>query len=279
MNNTKQDRQTRWPIVLAGIIIALLALYVRAAGVFRGLEVDYTYHSDEPKQVVALSKFLDGQYIWYEDHPMFDGYPLFLQHFDEWLIRPARAIERAAHRHVAPELDLTPAPRGMELYFWSRSLRVLYGMLGVWFVYLICRRLNFSKGASRAAALFTALAPMSIAVTHFATGDIGTDFFGALAVLLLCLHARHRNPAWLLLSGLMLAWAFAAKYNGALVALVPALYLFGQLVLNRRSFRGFVGDSLVYALGGITGLLIAIPQLVWAPERTIGDMIRVFQFI
>ena len=279
MNNTKQDRQTRWPIVLAGIIIALLALYVRAAGVFRGLEVDYTYHSDEPKQVVAMSKFLDGQYIWYEDHPMFDGYPLFLQHFDEWLIRPARAIERAAHRHVAPELDLTPAPRGMELYFWSRGLRVLYGMLGVWFVYLICRRLNFSKGASRAAALFTALAPMSIAVTHFATGDIGTDFFGALAVLLLCLHARHRNPAWLLLSGLMLAWAFAAKYNGALVALVPALYLFGQLVLNRRSFRGFVGDSLVYALGGITGLLIAIPQLVWAPERTIGDMIRIFQFI
>ena len=279
MNDTSQNRQTRWPLILAGLAIALLALYGRSAGVFRGLEVDYTYHSDEPKQIQSLGRFLDGQYIWYENHPMFDGYPLFLQHFDEWLIRPARALQRAAHRHTAPERDLTAAPQGMELYTWARSLRVIYGMLGVWFVYLIGRRLGFSRNTGLAAALLAALAPMSVAVTHFATGDIGTDFFGALAVLLLGLHLRRRNPLWLFLSALMLAWAFAAKYNGALIALVPMLYLAGQLIFNRRGFLGFLGDALVYALGGITGLLIAMPQLVWAPDQTIGDMIRIFHFI
>ena len=279
MNNMNHDRKNRWPFALAVLVIALLALYGRTAGVYRGLEVDYTYHSDEPKQVQSLSRFLDGQYIWYENHPMFDGYPLFLQHFDEWLIRPARALQRAAHRHVAPERELAPAPEGMELYAWARGLRVVYGLLGVWFVYLIARRLVLDRPASLAAALFAAIAPMSVAVTHFATGDIGTDFFGAISVLLLALHLRSRKAVWLFLSGLMLAWAFAAKYNGALVALVPALYLAGLLILNRRGLRGFLGDSLVYALGGFAGLLSAIPQLAWAPDKTISDMIRIFHFI
>ena len=166
----------------------------------------------------------------------------------------------------------------MELYAWARGLRVAYGLLGVWLVYLIARRIGLDRAASLAAALLAALAPMSVAVTHFATGDIGTDFFGAISVFLLALHLRSRRAVWLFLSGLMLAWAFAAKYNGALV-LVPALYLAGLLVLNRRGLRGFFGDAFVYALGGITGLLSAIPQLVWAPDKTISDMIRIFHFI
>ncbi len=68
---------------LGYLLILLLALLLRTGGVYRGLDVRYNYHPDEAKQVAALARYMDGEYIWYTNQRVYDGYPLFLSHLDE----------------------------------------------------------------------------------------------------------------------------------------------------------------------------------------------------
>jgi hypothetical protein len=62
----------RWRLVLGWLVVLLLAVSLRSAGLFRGLDRSIAYHPDETKQVAALSQFLDGSYVWYPNTVQFD---------------------------------------------------------------------------------------------------------------------------------------------------------------------------------------------------------------
>lgn len=154
----------------------LLAFVLRTGGLFRGLEADYIYHPDEPKQVVALNNFLNDTYVWYVGNPFYDGYPYGLNHIDEWLLRPVFSMVEMFHNHIIPDTEYQK-PSIHSLYYWARSLRVLYGLIALLLTYFIAKRLFQSRSGRLLSVLFLALSPISIVVAHFASGDIGSDLF------------------------------------------------------------------------------------------------------
>lgn len=252
----------------AFVLILLLGLYCRSAGLFRDLDKGLSFHPDEPKQVVALHNFLENRYVWYNHNLYYDGYPLFLNHLDEWIIRPVRAVQRLVHHHVHPTQPLEPWPDTTGKYYWARMLRVLYGMIVVCLAYVLTRKLGMKTGWALAAMLLAAIAPLSSAVAHAATGDIGVDLFSALTLLCLTLFYRRPRLCWMLPVGLLTGFAFAAKYQGALLVLLPVISFPLYLWIGRRPVRDLLYAALLTALGAITGIFIAIPQLLFAFDRS-----------
>jgi hypothetical protein len=85
------------------LLVAGIALDLRTAGLFRGLDAGYVVHPDEPKQIQALSNYLAGRYVWYTGSWFYDGYPFGLNHVDEYILRPVLALARRLQTHLSPE--------------------------------------------------------------------------------------------------------------------------------------------------------------------------------
>lgn len=236
----------RTKLTLYGLGIALtliVALYLRSAGLMRGLNEGFIFHPDVPKQVHALSNYLHGNYIWYVGSRFYDGYPYGLNHVDEWIIRMVYLFIRPIHDHLNIESVRLDHPAGAALYFWVRCLRLIYGMIVVILGLLVSRRLFQSRPAALAAAFLLALAPLSFTVTHFATGDIGVDLFIAAMLAALCAYARNRFGRWLLLAGFFCGCAFACKYQGALGFFMIGMILLLEAVFASGGIRAFFRNS------------------------------------
>lgn len=272
------DNRTYW--LRFGLVAAvlLLAVVLRGAGVYRGVPHGVSYHPDAAKQVQALGNFLEGRYVWYTGLRFYDGYPLFLNHLDEWIIRPIRAGTRVVSGWTGRGWDRSP-PTSAQLYYWTLTLRWLYGVVVVALTGLIARRLRFSFWPALGAMALVALSPVNVTVSHFATGDIACDLFFALAVWCAAQHARTHRLPWLAAAGLMIGWAFAGKYNAGLGVLFLAGYI-GMLCLRgaRRGLR-FLGMGALSGSAFLVGVVIAKPQFTWAPRRTWRDMLRVIEHV
>ncbi len=264
---------------LAFFSILVLATFLRTGGVYRGLDVRYNYHPDKAKQVAALSRYLDGEYIWYINSRAYDGYPLFLSHLDEWTLRVARPLQRALHNHLQPDRPQPCHTSRTQLYAWSRTRRVVHGMLAVLFTMLAANKLGFSRRASHIAGLLLALSPIAAAVTRFSTGEVGTDMFAVATVWLLAQHAARPRLRWLLAAGAAVGWCFASKYNGVLVAIIPIVYLTMRVVAQRGGFQHFITEGIVSLGGFVAAVLIAAPQWIWSFKRTLADTLGSFDYI
>ncbi len=265
-----------WRWVAVGLL--LFAFAVRGVGIFRGLERGVQFHPDAPRQVVALGRYLRGQYIWYTGSRFHDGYPLFLNRFDEWIVRAVRGVARPVSRTMGrtppeehPSLD--------DLYRWTMILRLLYGTVVVGLTGWIARRMRWPPWAWAGAMLLVALSPTSVAVTNFATGDMACDLFFAAALLCCAGHASTGRKAWLAGAGGMVAWAFAGKYHGGMAAGMIAAYVALASLWGERRFRRFLGMGLVSGAAFFVALAVAMPQWVWATKRTWRDFLRITAFI
>jgi 4-amino-4-deoxy-L-arabinose transferase-like glycosyltransferase len=259
-------------------VIGVVALLLRTSGLFRGLEAGYVFHEDEPKQIVALWHFLEGRYVWYVGNPFYDGYPVALNHVDEWLLRPVFAVRRVLEGLLFPDEAPGPQPGRLDLFYWARSLRVIYGLCGLALAYAVARRLWSGRGAALAAVALVAVAPLLSVVTHSATGDIGTDLFTALALLFLCPSLRAPQPSRLAAVGMAVGLAFACKYNGALAGLAVALFLLVQWLGDRDLVRTLRSGAAV-AAGFLAGVLVGVPAFWIDRQRTWRDMRIIFGFI
>ena len=270
-----QDR-TGWVLVL--IVIFGLAFFLRTAGLMRGLPRIYGYHPDEPKQVVAVEQFLNGRYVWYVETPYYDGYPLALNHLDEWLMRPALFLRGLCARHLAPGLAGHVVPDRLALYWWVRALRAGYAMALMFLAWRLARRLFESRRAQALFLLLLAIAPLPIVVAHFATGDIGVDLFTAAALLALATYADRPQAKWIALSGAFVGVGFACKYQAALAAVALVLFLAAEAA-TQRSVRRAVRNGLLALVSGVTGAVLATPAFFINPRRTWVDMRTNFEFI
>ncbi|OVE73402.1 hypothetical protein BVX94_03930, partial [bacterium B17] len=170
-------------------------------------------------------------------------------------------------------------PEISELYYWARTLRVLYGMAVLLICFYAARKVDFSHSLSLLAVALLSLAPVSIAITHSATGDIGVDLFLSAAIFILSFHAGKQSRGLLFAAGFLVGFAFAAKYHGALGCLLIAMYCTFRLCLKQVNLKQFIVDGLVTFLGFIISIHIAIPQLVTAGDRTWSDIFKNFTFI
>jgi hypothetical protein len=269
------SRGARWGLVVA---VLLLATVLRGSGVYRGIPFGVSYHPDVAKQVQALDEYLQGKYIWYTGLRFYDSYPLFLNHFDEWIIRLVRAAACPAARYLGRDCDPS-LPATETLYYWTMTLRWLYGVAVVLITGWIARRLRFPFPAAVGAMLLVAISPLNIVTAHYGTGDIACDLFFVLTALCTAQHARTGRAPWLAAAGVMAGWTFAGKYNGGMAALLIAGYAALLCVRGRKRLGRFIGMGLLSAGGFVAGVLIAMPQFLWAWKRTWRDMLRVFEHV
>ena len=259
-------KRIAWGVAIA--LLFLIALYFRTSGLFRGLGTSAAiFHPDEPKQVLALFNFLNGDYIRYYGSLFYDGYPYGLNHLDEYLLRPFLFLFDAQ------------LPDRNSLYYYARTLRLLYGLT----VIIICSHLIYKLTQCRLSsflgALFFAVSPLPITVTHFATGDIGIDLFCALCFLFTFLYLQGNHKIfWLLLAGLAVGAAFSAKYNGLLVGIVPATLLCLQFVKEKR-ISPLVLRTFILGTGALLGLFIFTPHILLETKPTIANVLANFEFI
>ncbi len=246
----------------------ILALYFRTSGLFRGLEGQVSiFHPDEPKQILALFNFLNGDYVRYYGSLFYDGYPYGLNHLDEYLLRPFLFLFNA---HI---------PEQQSLYYYARILRVLYSLTVMAICCDLVYRITHCKVSSLLAAILFAISPLSITVSHFATGDIGIDLFCSLCFLFLFLYLNnsHKN-LWLLLSGFAVGAAFSAKYNGLLVGIVPVTLLCLQY-MREKQLASFVFRTLLLGTGALAGLFLFTPGILIETKPTIANILANFEFI
>ena len=257
--------------ILFGLLVALIvltALYFRLSGIFRGLgDQGAIFHPDEAKQIQALYNFLNGEYVRYYGSLFYDGYPYGLNHLDEYLLRPLLSL-------LGPDI-----PNHSSFYYYARLLRVVYGLVTMAIAYKLVFILVKDRTSALLAMFLLAIAPLSITVSHFATGDIGVDLFTALCLLFLLFYRDKAHPkAWLFASGVAVGAAFSAKYNGLLVGMVPAMVLFFEF-LQEKSPRLFIKNCLLLIAGTITGTLLFTPNLLLDFHTTLTNMLANFEFI
>ena len=248
--------------------LVLLALYLRTSGLFRGLGAHgYIFHPDEAKQVQALFNFLNGDYVRYYGSLFYDGYPYGLNHLDEYILRPLL-------------LFFWPTPPDQHaLYPYARLLRVAYGMLTIFISYKLVYRLTEKKSAALLAMLLLAIAPISITVTHFATGDIGVDIFTALCFLCLLFYLEDRyKKTWLVGSGVAVGAAFSAKYNGFFVGMVPAMILCLEFRQDKK-IRLFAKNCFILIVGTFLGIILFTPNFLLDFSPTLDNILANFTFI
>ncbi len=262
------------------LLLAGLGLYLRTSGLYRGLGDGYAYHPDEPKQILALSNFLRGRYVWYTGSHFYDGYPYGLNHVDEWIMRPILLARVNVSRHMHDEGRDRPdvIPDKASLYHWARGLRVMYGMVCLILAYFISKKLLFSRAESLCVVFLLCVAPLSVGVAHFASGDIGVDLFTCLTMLFLCFYADKPRPGLIFFAGLCTGAAFACKYNGALGGIVVAVYVIGS-VIRDRAIRRFLISGIMAVTGFVAGAIILTPALLINWHRSWHDIRDNFKFI
>jgi Dolichyl-phosphate-mannose-protein mannosyltransferase len=254
--------------VLLFVLLFLLGLYFRTSGLFRGLgDQGSIFHPDEPKQILALFNFLNGDYLRYYGSLFYDGYPYGLNHLDEYLLRPLLFLfgSDTLEQH--------------SLYYYGRLLRLLYSMVIMAITYQLTYKLVNNRTISLLALLLITLAPLSITVTHFSTGDIGVDLFSALCFLFLLFHIDKTHKLfWIFCCGLSVGGAFSAKYNGLLVGMVPAMVLCFDFS-KEKQLKNFTYKCFILGAGTALGVLVFTPGFLLDPRTTLGNMVANFEFI
>ncbi|MBP7276020.1 MAG: glycosyltransferase family 39 protein [Kiritimatiellae bacterium] len=266
------------------ILVLLLAVMTRGAGLWRGTESgrEYSIHPDEAKQIMALDRYLKGNYAWVIGNLFYDGYPYGLSHVDEWLIRgTAPAIQGICQSMVG--MDGRRSGHTLEkpdLFRVARLLRLLYSLLAAGLLVGILRMCGVSRAVCVWAFFLLAVAPLPVSAMHAATGDTGVDLFAICALWLLARNARFGHWSTWLGAALATGCAFACKYQGALAGIAPAIFLLTAGLPAKTSVGRYgIGRVVLALLGFIAGVVLLTPAIVILPHPTLRNIWLNFEFI
>lgn len=271
---------------LAGLgiaLVALLAVSLRGAGLWHGLDQGLIYHPDSPKQVLRLERYLGGHYVYHRGDIFYDGYPYGLNRVDEGILRAWMRAKDAAGawlfgRPGHPLVPL-PLPDHALLYAQCRVLRMLYGALAALLVFAAARRWGAGLWASLAGAAVYAVSPLAITVTHAATGDVGVDLFVAAALYAASAQAVGGRAIWWLAFGAACGAGWACKFQGALVAWMAVPPLLLGLLDGKRGWLRLFGAGLLTAAGAVGAAFLLNPALWLDTAREWRDICRISAFI
>ncbi len=205
--------QRLWNAVPILCILAVAAV-LRFYGLRWGLPNDahgYSYHPDE--FLTVLYTYVNVVQAGSLD-PKFYNYPSL------YLYAIAAAMFMA--------LGVIPAFDVGALYLSARIVTVLMGVGSVLAVYWAAGKLTGRTGALVAAGILC-IAPLHVQHSHFATVDVPSTLFVALALGFAVKALREDEWRWYLLAGLMSGLAAGTKYNAGLVVFaIIAAHFFGR---------------------------------------------------
>jgi hypothetical protein len=239
--------------------VFLLALLPRLAGLRWGLpsaEHWYSYHPDERQivQAVASLDFFSGDF-----NPNFFNYPslyIYAVHLTYLLAGMLGQTQNA--------IAGAPWPILHDIILCGRLVTALLGAATVPVVYLLGRELGGHKLAI-VGALLMAFAPGHVQHSHFATVDVPSTFWVALALYFAVRGLRDDAQKYFLWGGLASGLAAATKYNAGLVLIAPLLAIFvARPAAPSKYFGGAV-------LACMLGFLIGCPFSVLSFSEFWGD--------
>ncbi len=209
-------------------LLGLLLILLLATGArFWGLEfgLPYLYHPDEPGKIqIAQNMVKTGDL-----NPHYFRKPTLLIYANALLYLPYYAIGKAQGRFASPE-DIPPvqlANMGVgyiaapDAVLMGRALTAIVGILGVWLLWALARRITGSPAAALLAALLLAISPINVIQAHY----IETNAFlvaALLTVLWASLRVLERGERRdYLLAGFLTGVAMTCKYPGAVGLVIP----------------------------------------------------------
>ncbi|MCE5322759.1 glycosyltransferase family 39 protein [bacterium] len=216
---TVRDVRENWRTLLPLACIIILAAALRLIGLRWGLPNElhsYSYHPDEflilgAALFVYLNRSLD---------PKLYNYPSL------YIYLCTIAIAIAFRYGLSGSLD---AP-----YLAARTVTVIIAICAVVATYWAGREF-FGKAQGLIAALILAVAPLHVQHSHFATVDVPSTLFIALALGYAALVYRRGDWRDYLWAGVMTGLAAGTRYNAVLVILSVITAHFLRAKLNRSS--------------------------------------------
>jgi YYY domain-containing protein len=161
----------------------------------------------------------------------------------------------------------------------GRALSALLGALTIVPVATIGTALA-GRSVGLLAAIFAAVAPMSIQLAHFFTTDSWLAFFVALCLLASIKAADHGKPQWFALAGLTLGFALATKGSVFTLALpvagavIIAARVQGPTESASRDWRGVMRNAAAAAVAAIAGFGVFEPYALIRPDVYLQSLLR-----
>jgi len=259
VSKKKPDTGRLWVAVVI-ILLTAIAAVLRFWGLRWGLPDElhkYTYHPDEIFQIIAMLRLNPFAF---ELDPGFYNYPSGYMNLGAIALRVADAYG----------VEINESLTGV--YLVARALTAALGITVVPVVYLAGAKL-YGKAAGIIAALVIAIMPLHIVHSHFATVDVPTATWVALALLgAAAIVDRPRIGVYILAAGAA-GVAAGTKYT-ALLVLIPVLAAH-FLREDKIKFAKRLVDIKLWAavVGFITGFLIATPGWLFMPEKFFAGLL------
>jgi 4-amino-4-deoxy-L-arabinose transferase-like glycosyltransferase len=169
---------------------------------------------------------------------------LRLARWSGWLSRPWRG--------AFLEWDPVDFPR---VFMAGRSVSALAGILTLGLVFLLGKRLRDAETGMLAAALVAA-SPLHVVMSHFLTSDVTMVLVLSAALYWFVISLEEKGVKPVLLGGVFLGLAIAAKYNAAaLLPLWPARDLMDRSRSWKQKAAGYAAMVAGFALGEPYGLV------------------------
>ncbi len=233
-------------------LVLLLALLLRVWP----LSFPSDVNPDEDSSVTrALRMGRDGlNPRWYQYPPLF-MYTLFATYGARYGFEKATGQVSSA-RMFAERFFADPLP----FFVQGRLVSALFGVLAVWALYLLARRLSLSRPVAVGAALFFAVSPLLVRLSHFALTD-GPTVLPSTASLILAVRVlqkgRARDAFW---AGVLAGLAIAVKYPAGVVVMGLLVAVAGR---HRTCTDANAGRLICWGLlGVVSGFLVACPWAV-----------------
>ena len=243
--------QRTWSLILAGIL--LVAFVLRVLGLGWGLP--FVYHPDEPTHVgIVLNILKTGDFNphWFK-YPSFRVYvslPVAIVYF---LAAVAKGKFTSVQQMVPAKLLITGSGTTeiASLYYGLRLWMALFGLAGVGYLYYWARK-NFNERVAFFSALFLAISPVHVLVSHWYRPDTILALFcgaGVFAAVQL-----YRKDEWRMyaICGFWVGLAASVKYNAMALQFLPVLL--AHLLARRKLLDWRLGLAALVAV--LTFLMI-----------------------
>lgn len=259
----------------------LLALLILAA-VLRFYAIDfgkpYLYHPDEIKLTAQAGRLLNAKFM---DKQAFFGiqvYPPFYTYMlSGFLVIPIGFGLLTGQYESLQAVKAVFENNPFTFYLWSRILVALLGIMTIWILYRLGKKL-YDEKLGLLAALLLSVNFLHVRNSHFGTVDVPATFFGVLSLYGCAFMLQDSKMRHYLLTAIVMGVAVATKFSMVFLAL-PFIFAHFAQVHPRQWLKHSVDKRFLSGVfTGIISLLIACP-LFWLDfNETWGGIVGTHRF-
>ena len=259
-------------------VILLMAAILRFYGIHFGAPLPY--HPDEVKLVTQAGHLLNTHFMDKEVYFMSGLYPILftlaLAVLMGFYIMAAMLTGRLEGIQNAAEFY---QQHTFDFFLIGRYFVAILGILSVYILYLLVKRLFKSERLSLVSAALLAVNFIHVRNSHFCTVDVPAAFLALCSIYYSARVLEKPEKRYYFLSALFAAAAIGAKYSLFFVVLPLAYAHTWHAWQNRPFFKSLFNHKAWLALGTlIVGFLVFVPMFVMDFQYSLQRMVRLQTF-